>query len=146
MKDTTKQSSFKIQFDFAEKQYLKMGKTIEKMKLWFEIDDIDGAYFEAFNLADESEKLTLTARHLPAFTGNPQAFEISKRIISDNIPVKIGFTTEGWFTVIIPMLLPKKYKGSTKYINEFLYPAMQNFFREKQPIRYDNCVIVFRHI
>lgn len=146
MQDKIKQSSFKIQFDFAEKQYKQMGRTIEKMKLWFEIDDLDRAYFEAFDFANQSEQLTLSARNLPAYTGNPQANKLSEKVVDKNIPVRIGFTPEGWFGVVIPTLLPKKYKGSTDYIRGFLYSAMQNFFHGKQPIRYDDCVIIFKHI
>jgi len=88
----------------------------------------------------------LTARQLPAYTGNPQAQKMTDQIIANNIPVRIGFTPEGWFAVIIPALLPKKQKGSADYIRGFLYPAMGEFFRGKQPVRYTDCVLIFRHI
>ena len=119
---------------------------MELMKRKSEAGYIEGAYCEAFNFADICEKLTLTARQLPAYTGNPQAQKISGHIISDNISVSIGFTPEGWFEAVIPALLPKKNKDSAEYICDFMYPAMQNFFRGKKPVRYTDCIIIFRHI
>ena len=146
MNEITKQSSFKREVDCTKKQLQKLNKAMEAVELRLEIDDRDGAYLEAFDFADKSEKLTLTARDLPAYTGHPQARKTSKEVIADNIPVRIGFTSESWFGVVIPALLPKKHKGSPMYIYDFLYPAMQNFFCGKQPVRYENCVIIFRHI
>ena len=67
-------------------------------------------------------------------------------ILKQEIPVKIGYTKEGWFSVRIPMLLPKKSKGSTDYIRSFLYPAMRDFFVEKSPVRYREAVLIYRHV
>ena len=47
---------------------------------------------------------------------------------------------------VIPTLLPKKQKGSVDYIRDYLYLAMGEFFRGKQPVRYTDCVLIFRHI
>ena len=62
------------------------------------------------------------------------------------VPVKMGFTKEGWFCMQIPALLPKKQKGSVDYIRGLLYPALSNFFRGKQPVRYRDCVVIYRHV
>jgi len=149
MKITEQLSPFKREILNTDKQLQKTQEKMGVMKQRIEIGDIDGAYQDALKFADSAEQLVLSARQLPAYTGNPQARKMSEQIITDNIPVRIGFTSEGWFGVIMPTLLPKKnrgHKNSTYYICDFLYPAMQNFFRGKQPVRYTDCVIFFRHI
>jgi hypothetical protein len=146
MKNTQQQSAFKREIELAEKQLLKAQKSMELMKQKSEAGYLENAYYEAFNFEDICEKLTLAARLLPAYTGSPQAPKLSEQVTADNIPVRIGFTPEGWFGVVIPALLPKKYKGSPEYIRKYLYPAMKNFFRGKQPVRYNDCVMIFRHI
>ena len=146
MKTTESTSPFKKTVSYAKKQLSKIQESMGIITQKLENDDIHGAYLKAFDLADAAEKFTLTARHIPAYTGNPQARQMSKQVISDNIPVKVGFTPEGWFGVVMPTLLPKKYKGNSEYIMDYMYPAMQNFFRGKQPVKYTNCVLIFRHI
>jgi len=146
MKNTEQQSPFKKEILYAEKQLRKVQESMDAVKQKEENGDIDGAHAKAFDFAAASEKLTLTARQLPAYTGHPQAQKMCAQVISDNIPVSIGFTSERWFGVVMPVLLPKKNKGTADYICEFMYPAMQNFFRGKQPVRYTDCVIIFRHI
>ena len=49
--------------------------------------------------------------------------------------VDMEFTGEGWFHLRIPALFPKKGHGSAGYIRSFLYPAMQEYFQGKEPVR-----------
>ncbi len=107
---------------------------------------VENACESAFQLAYEAEQLTLLARTLPAYTGNPTAAQVSENIMLSVAPIQIGFTCEGWFGVFIPSLLPKKSKGSADYIRAMLYPAMRRFFHGKEPVRYNRCVLIFRHI
>jgi len=100
----------------------------------------------AMTLAEEAEKFTLLTRALPAYTGNPLALDKVDEMVNQTIPVKIGFTENGWFYLCIPALLPKKGKGSPSYIRAFLYPAMRRFFHGKAPTVYPDCVLVFRHV
>jgi len=100
----------------------------------------------AMRLEEKSERLTFLTRSLPAYTGSPVARECVRNIVAEAIPTKIGFTKQGWFSVRIPLLLPKKGHGSVDYIRGFLNPAMQDFFKDKPPVRYDDCVIIFRHV
>jgi hypothetical protein len=146
MKTTENQSPFKKELLYAEKQLKKTHDSLEAVKQKLANGDITGAYTSALFFADAAEKLTLTARQLPAYTGNPQAQKMCNQIIADNVPVNIGFTPEGWFGVNIPTLLPKKQKGSVDYIRDYLYLAMKNFFRGKNPVRYTDCVLTYRHI
>jgi len=42
--------------------------------------------------------------------------------------------------------LPRKEKSHHTYLRGFLYPALAAFARERSPIRYRDCVMIFRHI
>lgn len=104
------------------------------------------AYEQAMRLEETAERLVLLTRVLPAYTGSDVA-----RLEVDNtmklcIPVDMGFTAEGWFRLCIPALLPKKGSGSADYIRSFLYPAMQEYFQRKEPVRFTDCVLVYRHV
>ena len=139
-------SPFEAEIARAEKQLQKAQRSIEAVKLKLFAGDVTGAYLEAYNFADAAEKLTLTARQLPAYTGHPQASKSIDRHITNNVPVQIGFTAQGWFGVVIPALLPKKSKGSADYIREVLYLTLSRFHRGREPVRYTDCVIIFRHV
>ena len=114
---------------------------------WFyENDDPSESYRRALLLEQTAEKAVLLMRVLPAYTGNPNAETDIDQIMKESIPVEIGFTSEGWFSVRIPALLPKKAEGSADYIRSFLYPAMRRFFQKQSPLRYTDCVLVYRHV
>ncbi len=100
----------------------------------------------SLELEETAERLTLLARNLPAYTGHPLAGTAVEKQIRSCIPVEIGFTAEGWFSVRFPVLLPKKETGSPEYVRGFLYPAMARFFAGRPPVRYANCVLVYRHV
>ncbi len=104
------------------------------------------AYEQALRLEETAERLVLLTRALPAYTGSGMAKRDVKNIMKLCIPVDMGFTTEGWFRLCIPALLPKKGSGSADYIRSFLYPAMQEYFQGKEPVRYTDCVLVYRHV
>lgn len=95
-----------------------------------------------------AEKLTGCYRLLPSYTGSPNSRLAVEQNMAKAISVEMGFTQEGWFVLRIPRLLPRKErrKGSADYIRGFLYPAMRRFFQTEIPVRFDNCVIIYRHI
>lgn len=66
--------------------------------------------------------------------------------IEETVPVEMGFTEEGWFSLRMPILLPRKEKSSRGYLRGFLYPALERFTSGKLKIRYRNCVLIFRHV
>lgn len=139
-------SEFIKKLHLIKQKYKLIDSLIESAFKLVNINEINKAYTYSLNIAEAVEKLALLTRELPAYTGNPFAIPTIDKLLVATIPVKIGFTKQGWFTVIIPALLPKKEKGSASYIRGFLYPAMSRFFIDKKPIRYDNCVLVFRHV
>lgn len=111
-----------------------------------EENDMGGAFGAAFAFESEVEKLALLARVLPAYTGHPKAMELSDMLLSQEFPIEMGYTEQGWFCVRLPVLLPKKGSGSPAYIQQALYPAMQRFFAGKLPASYPDSVLIYRHI
>lgn len=122
----------------AETTYMKtLGKVEAKLSRmkeqaaavrWFYEN---GNLLESYNRAlrrGTVEQTVLLTRVLPAYTGAVGATTQTDAIISDTIPVEVGFTAEGWFSIRIPALLPKKASGSADYIRSYLYPAMRKFF------------------
>ncbi len=129
-----------------ESQMKKMTIALSNTRQLFEYGNKELAYEVALRAADVAEHIVLLARALPAYTGNPLAAQEVEALMQINIPVEIGFTAEGWFSVRLPLLLPKKGDGSAGYIRSFLYPAMREFFRGKEPVRYHDCVLIYRHV
>ena len=146
MESKEQQSPYRKEITRAKKQLKIAMVSMMLLEEKFENGDIIGSYHDALDFADASEKLINLARQLPAYTGNPQALKATEQIMSENMPIRIGFTKEGWFGVVLPTLLPKKQKGSVDYIRDALYYAMEMFFKKKNPVRYTDCYIVYRHI
>lgn len=116
------------------------------VRLFYEMGQLEYACDMSLDMEETVEKAVLLSRALPAYTGFPKAASAVETVIKDSVPVQIGFTQEGWFSVRIPMLLPKKEAGTSDYIRGFLYPAMRDFFADKPPVRYPDCVVIFRHV
>ena len=103
----------------SESNYIKtLDKVVSKLKRmheqadavrWlYDNGDVEGSYRHALKLEEIFEETVLLARVLPAYTGAANALSEVETIISTIISVKIGYTAEGWFSVRIPALLPKK--------------------------------------
>mgnify|MGYP000032998959 CR=1 FL=1 len=129
-----------------ESQVKKLNVLLSNTKFMYENGNIELAYEIAMRMADVAERTVLLARALPAYTGNPLAGSEIQNLIDVSIRIEIGFTEQGWFTIRIPLLLPKKEDGSADYVRSFLYPAMQRFFHNKEPVRYGGCVLIYRHV
>lgn len=124
----------------------RMDVDLQNARYLHDTDNMAWAYKAAMDIENMAERIVLLSRALPIYTGNPVAAQDVGNCIAANIPVEIGFTAESWFCVRIPLLLPKKAEGSASYVRSFLYPAMQQFFRNKPPVRYSNCVLIYRHV
>ena len=101
---------------------------------------------QLLRLEYQSERFTLLTRALPCYTGFRNATQKVEQVIHDVVPVEMGFTDEGWFCLRIPMLLPKKGRGSVQYLRGFLYPEMSRFFDGRSGTRYGPAVMIFRHV
>lgn len=137
---------FQIILDKVENKMQTMSEQLKKIRFLYDGGLVREAYEKSMLLEENSEKLVLLTRALPAYTGCPQAKLEVSNIIRICVPLEIGFTTEGWFSVRIPLLLPKKSMGSAEYIRSFLYPAMKDFFKSVPPVRYTDCVLIYRHV
>lgn len=91
-----------------ESQVKKLNVLLSNTKFMYENGNIELAYEIAMRMADVAERTVLLARALPAYTGNPLAGSEIQNLIDVSIRIEIGFTEQGWFTIRIPLLLPKK--------------------------------------
>lgn len=130
----------------VETKLKRMKEQIQSTRWFYDNGDLKESFERALELEKTAEETVLLTRVLPAYSGAANASTRIDAIISDTIPVEIGFTAEGWFSVRIPALLPKKASGSADYIRSYLYPAMRKFFKDKPPIRFKDCVITYRHV
>ena len=139
-------SSFSKVLDKIENKIQLISEQFNSVRFLYKSGLISEAYEKSMLLEEASEKLVLLTRVLPAYTGNPHAVMDVNNIMRISVPLEIGFTFEGWFSVRIPALLPKKTKGSADYVRSFLYPAMSDFFKTAPPVRYTDCVLIYRHV
>ena len=143
---TKSETAYIKTLDKVETKLQRMKEQAKAIRWFYDNDNLPESYKQALKLEELSEETVLLTRVLPAYTGAVNAMVAVDKIVSDTIPVKIGFTAEGWFSVRIPALLPKKASGSADYIRSYLYPAMRRFFEGKPPVRFKDCVIVYRHV
>lgn len=138
-------SPFAIAVNRASQQIKKLDATLAVTQFLIQSGDMEGAYSSAFDYALQAEKLTLTARSLPAYSGKPGAKHTMEQQIRSVVPVKVGYTMEGWFALSIPVLLPHKERGNANYIRTSLYLALDEFFRSNPPVHVEDCVLILRH-
>ena len=126
---------------------LRQMQTLERTVLQAAaLEDENVAYCTASQLVDACEQAVLLARALPACTGRPHVFFDIDQKSEVPTPVEVGFTREGWFSLRMPMLLPKKERGSAAFVRMLLLPALRRFFQGKPSVRISPCVLVFRHV
>lgn len=132
---------------FQLENKLRQVQTLERtVQQASSLDEEEMAYHTASQLADACEQAVLLARALPACMGRPHVFfDLGQKSESPS-PVEVGFTREGWFSLRMPMLLPKKERGSAAFVRMLLLPALRCFFQGKPPVRISPCVLVFRHV
>ena len=139
-------STFIKTLDKTDKRIRELEEQSSYVRYHYENGDMKEAYESALKLEEISERAVLLTRSLPAYTGNPKADIEVENLIKLCIPIEIGFTGEDWFSLRIPALLPKKEEGSAEYIRASVYMAMREFFKNKKPVRFENSVMIFRHI
>ena len=139
-------NSFQKTLDRVERMAVKLWNQICLVKDCCQARQLQMAYEQAMKLEETAERLVLLTRVLPAYTGSGAARLDVGNTIKRCIPLDMGFTAEGWFRLCIPALLPKKGGGSTDYLRSFLYPSMQEYFQEKEPVRFTDCVLAYRHV
>ena len=92
----------------AESKLKQMSQQVENIRWMAENGRYDAALEHALQLEYNSERLTLLTRALPGYTGNPLAKAHVEKAIREAVPVEVGYTAEGWFSLRLPLLLPRK--------------------------------------
>ena len=138
----SEKSYFRMQLDSAIRETEKLLRMLHAID---ESRDIENALKLSVSAAKVSEGVALKTRALPAHTGHPQAERSAQEAITESVPVEIRLIEEGWFYLHMPILLPRKEKSPRSYLRGFLYPALAAFARERPPVRYRDCVMIFRH-
>ena len=104
----------------------------------------NGNLLESYNRALRLEKLSeQTVLLTPCPSGLHRSSRGNNSNGCDHIRIRFLLklvTAEGWFSIRIPALLPKKASGSADYIRSYLYPAMRKFFEGKPR------VLAYRHV
>ena len=138
-------SPFKRDIDRACKRLQLASMVSRNVRDAYAAGDRKEAYQNAFEFAYHTERLTLLARTLPALTGIPAARSKMEHQIAEVLPLHIGYTADGWFGVDMPALLPKKEHGGADYIRQNLYLALGEYFKSRDKLRLDACVLVVCH-
>ena len=139
-------SSFARTLTKLERLMTKLNMAVSNTRCLFGARNMELTYDVSLRVAELTEKAVLVARALPAYTGVPDAAMTIAEQTAAITPVEIGYTQEGWFSVRLPMLLPKKEQGSADYVRSILFPVMQRFFQGKAPCRFKDCVLIYRHV
>ena len=124
-------NSFIHLLDKIETQDRRLGMTIKNLRCLTGGKSMELAYAMALKLAEESEKLTLLTRALPAYTGNPRALQDVDAVAAESVPIEAGFTIEGWFCIQLPLLLPKKERAPPPIFGASCTRRSETSFRAK---------------
>jgi hypothetical protein len=127
----------------------ELTKIIEEMRKV--IDNFENLSYEEKNnrflkLVALHEKACLKMRKFPSYLGNPNAMKEVQEIIDEVMNVEVGYTEQGWFSVRMPFLLPKKESGSSEYVKNMLYSSLSKFFKNKVRDVPKQAVLVYRHV
>ena len=103
-----------------EQQYKKLMRNLKEQEtllhtIWEE-ERASGAtyslYDKTLEYESKAETYALNARELIYMLPNIRRGIEPVEAIIKNIPLEIGYTRQGWFSVRLPGLLPKKDRGS----------------------------------
>lgn len=84
----------------VEAKLSRMKEQAAAVRWFYENGNLPESYNRALRLEELSEQTVLLTRVLPAYTGAVGATTQTDAIISDTIPAEVGFTAEGWFSML----------------------------------------------
>lgn len=116
------------------------------LKRLYNSGDFEDALEKSYEVIAELEALALFARKGPLYLGDCEACGKIANVVTSAGDVRVMLTKEGWLKVVLPLIPPKKNKGSTEFLRLMMYPPLQDFFNDKEPVTFEDAVIVFCHI
>ena len=141
-----RKDNFLTKLDSVERRAKSIITDVQTARQAYDSYETDIANEYAMRIEDTAERLTLTARELPVCTWKAGAKEEVENQYNEIINIKIGFTQTGLLAVIMPLLLPKKERGSAEYIRQNLNTALSKFFTDKPYLKMRDVFIVYRHV
>lgn len=124
----------------------KVRSGLETVKAAWEVGHFYDCEEFLSQIQDASERLTLITRWLTFTVNQRPDREPEKDVTLAAVPVEMGYTEQGWFHVRLPLILPKKKRGGHDYIRGILYAAFERYFRGKRQPRFEDCVLIYRHV
>ena len=109
------------------------------------MDSINSFIHLLDKIETQDRRLGMTIKNLRCLTGEKSmelAYAMALKLAEES--EKLTLLTR--FCIRLPLLLPKKERGSASYIRGILYPALRNFFQGKAPVRYPESIMIFRHV
>ena len=110
----------------TEVQLKRASDALTQARLFTDRGDIGSAFGMAFTFEALLEKTVLLARVLPAYTGHPQAAELTEQLMEKSIPVEMGFMPRDAFRAVRGVLRCRvRHPGAAAQERErfrFLYP------------------------
>lgn len=132
--------------DSLEKHYMELSAMMDKARHLNQLGMQDSANAVMNDIAALAAKITLLTRELPALMGNPETSAAVEAAVRAANPVEVGFTEDGWFLVKMQPLARNKEYANKEYIRGVLYPALERFWKEKEPVRYGKSIMIFHHV
>lgn len=132
--------------DVARRILNKMLASMERAEQFVDKGEREELIKELFEYENFSEQAVNNARLLPVITGSSTARKIVDNLIIEKNNVSISYTKEGWFYIKMPVLLPKKEKGSPSYIRATLQAGLNEYFScHERKIFTEESTIIFKH-
>ncbi len=131
-----------------QKRYIQLQSQLERISYLANTAKqliLDGSFRQyrdvSFETARLLEKATVGMRELVVET----AFTEKAPVLEQAVEIQ-GITvesTESWYKIVMPVLLPGKRPGQS---SAFIEAPMERYTREHSPERMRECVVCFRHI
>jgi hypothetical protein len=127
------------------RQLYQVGSALQQVcQLYQEINADHTDPVRLFDLSRACERLTLIARELPCYTGQPAAnIQVLAQAAQEH---NIVVSNTPWFCITLPVLLPRKEHGSSVFLRPPLCHALDTYFRQHDRPTFTDCVLCFVHV
>jgi hypothetical protein len=101
MKQRKKLHPFMDHLRKAKKQNAEFCSWLAMAEEAFNNGNVERAFEYALRAYEKTESTTLICRMMAAYFGRPNAYQTIEDTMLEVVPVKIGFTNEGWFCTFL---------------------------------------------